>query len=140
MKFISMNIYSPKWSHNTDGIHLGKSSGITIMRSLIGPGDDCVSLSPGSENISVYDVRCGPSHGISAGSFGRYDDEEPLKGIYLPPRVVINDMSLKKNRGTSRSKLAVKLFCNEDFYVEGWNLANINLQYIGSNGPVTSEC
>ncbi|KAF6149994.1 hypothetical protein GIB67_029359, partial [Kingdonia uniflora] len=70
-------------SHNTDGIHIGKSSGITIMRSFIGTGDDCVSLGPGSENISVYDVRCGPGHGISVGSLGRYDDEEPLKGIYV---------------------------------------------------------
>ncbi|KAF6154121.1 hypothetical protein GIB67_014167 [Kingdonia uniflora] len=48
-----------------------------------GTGDDCVSLGPGSENISVYDVRCGPGHGISVGSLGRYDDEEPLKGIYV---------------------------------------------------------
>ncbi|XP_044510146.1 polygalacturonase-like [Mangifera indica] len=61
---------SPGDSPNTDGIHIGSSTGIKIYDSLIGTGDDCVSLSPESENILVSNVVCGPGHGISVGNAG----------------------------------------------------------------------
>ncbi|KAF6154030.1 hypothetical protein GIB67_026684 [Kingdonia uniflora] len=56
-----------------------------------------------------------------------------------PSRVAISDVSFKNIGGTSRTKLAVKILYIGDFHVEGWNLANINLQYIGSDGPATLD-
>ena len=77
----SIKISAPADSPNTDGIHIGSSKGIKIYNSVIGTGDDCVSLSPGSENVLVSNVFCGPGHGISVGSVGRTPNEKPITGL-----------------------------------------------------------
>ncbi|TKY72564.1 Exopolygalacturonase protein [Spatholobus suberectus] len=58
--FSGFNIQAPGTSPNTDGIAVGHSNNITITSSTIGVGDDCVSIGPGSTNISVSSVHCGP--------------------------------------------------------------------------------
>ncbi|KAK4856082.1 hypothetical protein QYF36_013961 [Acer negundo] len=60
-----VNITAPGDSPNTDGIHASQSTEINITSSIIGVGDDCVSIGPGSVNISVFRISCGPGHGIS---------------------------------------------------------------------------
>ncbi|CAL9018680.1 unnamed protein product [Prunus brigantina] len=63
-------------SPNTDGIHVQMSSGVTILNSKIATGDDCVSIGPGTSNLWIENVACGPGHGISIGSLGK-DQQEP---------------------------------------------------------------
>ncbi|XP_022138060.1 exopolygalacturonase-like [Momordica charantia] len=75
------NIRAPGDSQNTDGIHVSQSTNINITSSDIGVGDDCVSIGPGSVNVSVSDINCGPGHGISVGSLGRYQNEMDVVGI-----------------------------------------------------------
>ncbi|XP_010547006.2 PREDICTED: exopolygalacturonase-like [Tarenaya hassleriana] len=77
----NVHITSPWDSPNTDGIHISHSSFVDISNSSIGVGDDCVSVGPGSFNISVSHLHCGPGHGISIGSLGRYKNEEDVRGI-----------------------------------------------------------
>ncbi|KAK6917933.1 Glycoside hydrolase, family 28 [Dillenia turbinata] len=79
----SLNIRAPSDSRNTDGIHVGNSNNIHISQSTIGTGDDCISLGPGSKSVVITDVNCGPGHGISVGSLGRYAGEEDVIGIYV---------------------------------------------------------
>ncbi|OMO50508.1 Glycoside hydrolase, family 28 [Corchorus olitorius] len=57
-----MTIIAPDESPNTDGIHIGRSSEITIIDSTISTGDDCVSLGGGSQNVTIRRVTCGPGH------------------------------------------------------------------------------
>ncbi|KAJ4965186.1 hypothetical protein NE237_017035 [Protea cynaroides] len=76
-----LKIKAPGNSPNTDGIHIGNSDFIAITRSVIGTGDDCISLGPGSRNITINKVFCGPGHGISIGSLGKYKNEEDVAGI-----------------------------------------------------------
>lgn len=64
MDMYNVNIKAPGDSPNTDGIHFHESTNINIVSADIGVGDDCVSFGPGSINISVSDIRCGPGHGI----------------------------------------------------------------------------
>ncbi|KAG8650910.1 hypothetical protein MANES_07G079433v8 [Manihot esculenta] len=46
-------------------------------------GDDCISIGQGSKQVRITNVRCGHGHGISVGSLGKYEKEEPVFGIYV---------------------------------------------------------
>ncbi|XP_077228645.1 exopolygalacturonase-like [Tasmannia lanceolata] len=83
IKITSVKISAPEDSPNTDGIHIGDSTGVKISRSVIGTGDDCISIGPGSSNISISNVFCGPGHGISVGSLGRYPNEKDVVGLHV---------------------------------------------------------
>ncbi|KAK8962829.1 Exopolygalacturonase [Platanthera guangdongensis] len=78
---LGVKITAPADSPNTDGIHIGDSSEIRITRSSIATGDDCISVGPGSSNVTIDKVHCGPGHGISVGSLGKYSTDTGVAGI-----------------------------------------------------------
>ncbi|GMN43713.1 hypothetical protein TIFTF001_012920 [Ficus carica] len=57
-------------SPNTDGIHVQLSTNVVIKGSTVKTGDDCISVGPGTKNLWIEHVACGPGHGISIGSLG----------------------------------------------------------------------
>ncbi|XP_074342585.1 polygalacturonase-like [Apium graveolens] len=75
-KLQGIKISAPDESPNTDGINVQLSTGVSILSSQIGTGDDCISIGPGTTNTWIESVSCGPGHGISIGSLGR-DLQEP---------------------------------------------------------------
>ena len=78
-----IKITAPADSPNTDGIHIGSSDNLKISNSFISTGDDCISIGPGTENLEINGVACGPGHGISIGSLGKYPNEPDVKGLYV---------------------------------------------------------
>ncbi|CAL9119355.1 unnamed protein product [Musa acuminata var. zebrina] len=72
----NVKITAPGNSPNTDGIHVQGSSHVTITGASIKTGDDCISVGPGTTNLWIEQVACGPGHGISIGSLGKEYDEE----------------------------------------------------------------
>ncbi|XP_050281109.1 exopolygalacturonase-like [Quercus robur] len=76
-----VTITAPGNSPNTDGIHIGHSSSITISNAKVGTGDDCISIGDGTQGVTINQVTCGPGHGISVGSLGKYENEQPVSRI-----------------------------------------------------------
>ncbi|CAL4948649.1 unnamed protein product [Urochloa decumbens] len=76
-----VRIVAPGSSPNTDGIHVQASSGVTVSRASIQTGDDCVSVGPGTANLRVEHVGCGPGHGISIGSLGKGGEEAGVENV-----------------------------------------------------------
>ncbi|CAA6660273.1 unnamed protein product [Spirodela intermedia] len=59
-----VKISAPADSPNTDGVHVQGSADVTIVATGIGTGDDCISVGPGTSNLWIERVACGPGHGI----------------------------------------------------------------------------
>ncbi|XP_068646748.1 probable polygalacturonase At3g15720 isoform X2 [Aristolochia californica] len=76
VSFSNLRISSPGNSPNTDGINIGSSTNVQITNSIIESGDDCISFLPGTFNVSVSYIKCGPGHGISIGSLERGEVEQ----------------------------------------------------------------
>ncbi|KAL6614883.1 hypothetical protein ACP70R_037153 [Stipagrostis hirtigluma subsp. patula] len=76
-----VEIVAPASSPNTDGIHVQASSRVTVTRASIRTGDDCVSIGPGTSNLLVERVSCGPGHGISIGSLGKESEEKGVENV-----------------------------------------------------------
>ncbi|KAK9082802.1 hypothetical protein Scep_029273 [Stephania cephalantha] len=68
-------------SPNTDGIHVEASTGVTITRAAIKTGDDCISIGPGTTNLLMENIKCGPGHGISIGSLGKAMNEQGVQNV-----------------------------------------------------------
>lgn len=76
-----VRVSAPGDSPNTDGIHVEASTGVTILDSSISTGDDCVSIGPGTANLWIENVACGPGHGISVGSLGKSPREAGVQNV-----------------------------------------------------------
>ncbi|KAL1219123.1 Exopolygalacturonase [Cardamine amara subsp. amara] len=78
-----VTITAPGDSPNTDGIKIGLSNHMKIHDVDIGTGDDCIAILSGNTDLEIFNVRCGPGHGISVGSLGRYTNEKSVQGIIV---------------------------------------------------------
>ncbi|KAM4105634.1 hypothetical protein ACB094_04G006400 [Castanea mollissima] len=81
MKMQGIRVIAAKNSPNTDGIHVQLSSSVTILNSKIRTGDDCISIGPGTTNLWIENVACGPGHGISIGSLGKDQQEAGVQNV-----------------------------------------------------------
>lgn len=60
--------------------------------------------------------------------------------LKAPSKIKISEVSFKNIRGTSASKVAMKLQCSKGNPCQNVELSNINLAYHGTNGSATTEC
>ncbi|XP_044510145.1 polygalacturonase-like [Mangifera indica] len=164
----SIEISAPGDNPNTDGIHIGSSTEIKIYDSLIGTGDDCVLLSPESENILVSNVLCGPGHGTDngvriktwpdsyEGVLSNFTFEDIVMNNVQNPIVIgqeyypynacnkkVKTSNVKYNNilRTSSAKVAVNLLCSRLNPCKNVEIGDINLVFNGTEaGPTTSSC
>ncbi|OAY73922.1 Polygalacturonase [Ananas comosus] len=86
-------ITAPGNSPNTDGIHVEDSTNVTVAEALIQTGDDCISVGPGTSNLWIENVVCGPGHGISIGSLGKRYEERGVENVTVRSTVFTGSMN-----------------------------------------------
>ncbi|KAF8094234.1 hypothetical protein N665_0367s0019 [Sinapis alba] len=64
-----------------DNAEIKICEGLKILNTKITTGDDCISVGDGMKNLLIEKVVCGPGHGISVGSLGRYRWEQDVNDI-----------------------------------------------------------
>ncbi|XP_020262141.1 probable polygalacturonase At1g80170 [Asparagus officinalis] len=77
----NLKMVAPELSPNTDGIHVQNSQHIYIQNSTMQTGDDCISIGDLVNDVHIDQIVCGPGHGISIGSLGRYGSAASVEGI-----------------------------------------------------------
>ncbi|XP_078441270.1 pectin lyase-like superfamily protein [Wolffia australiana] len=85
-----LRISAPAMSPNTDGIHLHQCQDVVIQQSTIATGDDCISIGQGNSGITISGINCGPGHGISVGSLGKYAFEKDVRGLVVKNSILSN--------------------------------------------------
>ncbi|KAE8710667.1 Polygalacturonase [Hibiscus syriacus] len=137
--FEHVTVSAPKDSPNTDGIHIGRSDEVKIIDTDIKTGDDCISIGYGAKNLDITGVTCGPGHGISIGSLGKFANEEPVEGIKAESNVKLSNISFKNIHGMAALPEVVKLVCSGIFPCENLELADIDITFSGPDGPAKSK-
>ncbi|RID55335.1 hypothetical protein BRARA_G02602 [Brassica rapa] len=89
VKIEDIRIIAPDDSPNTDGIHIQKSTDIEVRNASIKTGDDCISIGPGTKNLMVDGITCGPGHGISIGSLAKDLEEEGVVNVTVKKAVFV---------------------------------------------------
>ena len=122
LSFHGVSIIAPADSRNTDGIHIGRSNGVNIANSNIQTDDDCISIGDGSQQITITNVKCGPGHGISIGSLGKFQKEEPVVGV------TVRDCTLTNTDNGVRIKTWPASYPNSasDIHFDNINMVNVS--------------
>ncbi|XP_050227448.1 polygalacturonase-like [Mercurialis annua] len=111
VKVSNLVVTSPEHSPNTDGIHITDTQNIEISKSVIGTGDDCISIESGSQNVKATDITCGPGHGISIGSLGSDNSRDYVSAITIDGAKfsgTTNGVRIKTYQGGSGSASNIK--------------------------------
>ncbi|KAG5080571.1 hypothetical protein JHK86_004636 [Glycine max] len=106
VKVSGLTVTAPGDSPNTDGIHVTNTQNIQISSSVIGTGDDCISIVSGSKDVLATDIICGPGHGISIGSLGAGGSKDFVSGITVKGAMLsgtTNGLRIKTWQGGSGS-------------------------------------
>lgn len=67
---------------NTDGWDIGPATYVTINGATVTNDDDCVAFKPGANYVTVLDITCTGSHGLSVGSLGR-SGANTVENVYV---------------------------------------------------------
>ncbi|KAJ5560208.1 hypothetical protein N7513_002607 [Penicillium frequentans] len=74
---------------NTDGFDIGSCTTVSITSVTVINDDDCVAFKPGANYVTVSDITCTGSHGLSVGSLGSSGDDA-VKNVYVTGATMIN--------------------------------------------------
>ncbi|ESQ35088.1 hypothetical protein EUTSA_v10009339mg [Eutrema salsugineum] len=117
-----VNITAPGDSPNTDGIQ-------NRLFQAMGRLSRRVAVLSGNTNIDIYNVTCGPGHGISVGSLGKYSDEKNIEGLTVRDTIFT---------GTSNG-IRIKTWESSTIAIVVSNVVYENIQMIDVGSPITID-
>nr|POE80714.1 exopolygalacturonase [Quercus suber] len=167
LQFQHVTITAPADNPNTDGIHMGRSSQITITNANIGTGryenekpvsGIRVTGATLSNTKNGVRIKAWPASTSGVASNIHFEDvvvKNVANPILIdqnycpnsqcsdeesPSKVKISNVSFKKIRGTSSTKEAMNLICSKSVPCQHVVLSDIDLAYKGGGGSTTSTC
>jgi len=90
------SIYAPGDSPNTDGIDPGRCNGVTVRRTNISNGDDCVAIKSGTSNVLIEDSYFENGHGASIGSLGENGANDTVTNVLVRNVTFVRTMGAAK--------------------------------------------
>ncbi|KAE8377601.1 putative endo-xylogalacturonan hydrolase A [Aspergillus bertholletiae] len=127
---------------NTDGFDIGASTYVTISSVAITNDDDCVAFKPGANYVTVRDVTCTGSHGISVGSLGKSSDDT-VQNVYAHNITMIDSTKAAGIKtypsGGSHGLSTVKNATFSDFIVDSCDYAFQIQSCYGEDGAYCEE-
>ncbi|CAN4091266.1 unnamed protein product [Withania somnifera] len=117
----NVRVIAPDQSPNTDGIHVESSTDVTITGCRLKTGDDCIAIGPGTRNLWMEKILCGPGHGISIGSLGRNYEEDGVQNVTLSYSIFTGSDNGLRIKSWARSSTG---------FVKNINYRNIVMKYV----------
>ncbi|KAK3008215.1 hypothetical protein RJ639_015033, partial [Escallonia herrerae] len=81
LRIQNVRIIAPSNSPNTDDIIVQDSTGVTISRSIIRTGDDCIAIGPNTKNVWIERIGCGTD--MASGSLGNSLKENGVQDVMV---------------------------------------------------------
>ncbi|KAF9265082.1 glycoside hydrolase family 28 protein [Marasmius fiardii PR-910] len=111
---------------NTDGFDVGSSTFVSITDTDVQNQDDCVAFKAGSNFVTVTDITCTGSHGLSVGSLGK-SSNDIVQNVIVKGATMINSSKatgIKLYDGTSGHGVAtVRNVTYQDITVQNCDYA-----------------
>ncbi|KAF5383596.1 hypothetical protein D9615_003576 [Tricholomella constricta] len=86
LKAVATPTATPK---NTDGFDIGASTYVTVTRTTVQNQDDCVAFKAGVNYVTVTDITCTGSHGLSVGSLAKTNNDV-VSNVYVSGATMID--------------------------------------------------
>ncbi|KAH0582776.1 hypothetical protein H2248_010687 [Termitomyces sp. 'cryptogamus'] len=99
---LNAEVYDDVIPKNTDGFDVGASY-VTISNVTVNNQDDCVAFKPNANYVTVTDITCTGSHGLSVGSLAK-GSNDIVQNIYVDQATMIDSAKatgIKLYDGTS---------------------------------------
>ncbi|KAI1116799.1 glycoside hydrolase family 28 protein [Nemania sp. NC0429] len=109
---------------NTDGWDIGPASFVTVARARVTNDDDCVAFKPGARYVTVTDITCIGSHGLSVGSLGsKSGATDTVQHVYVRGATMVNSTKAAGIKlypgGSAHGTAVVRNVTWEDVVVDG---------------------
>ncbi|XP_068647869.1 probable polygalacturonase At1g80170 isoform X2 [Aristolochia californica] len=115
VKVSHLEVIAPHDSPNTDGIHISESTWVEVKNSIVGTGDDCISIVSNSSRVRIINLICGPGHGISIGSLGKYNSSSQVHDVLVDGAFISN----------TENGLRIKTWQGSSGFVRDVNFKNV---------------
>ncbi|KAL8465695.1 hypothetical protein ACS0TY_034969 [Phlomoides rotata] len=136
----SITVIAPSDSPNTDGVHINASTHVRLKDIIASTGDDCISIVANCSNIRIKNVFCGPGHGISIGSMGKFNATDVIYDVSVNNAIMVNtDNGVRIKTWQGGSGMAKKIKFENIWMNNVSNPIIINQYYCDSPLPCANQ-
>ncbi|KAJ4304727.1 hypothetical protein N0V90_000254 [Kalmusia sp. IMI 367209] len=124
-------------AHNSDGFDISSCNNLTLRDSWVRNQDDCVAVTSG-DNITVKNMYCNGSHGLSIGSVGGKSNNN-VTNVLFQDSVVLNSQNGARIKTNAETTGYIANITYRNIKLQGITTYGIDIQQDYLNGGPTGE-